>query len=244
MRDPASEGGGNALVVFARTPTLGKVKTRLEPSLDQAECLSLHRAMVADTARLARQAAEQLACSIEIRFPDPLSSDEDILPQLDGLTIARQQGDSLGERLVHAFQDRLHRGAARVVIIGSDSPTMTIEYLEHAFQVLATKEMVLGPAADGGYILIGCSALRIRPFQGISWGTDQVLAQTVKKLRKLRIPYALLRTGHDLDTYEDLTRTREELQHLEAVGAPHATETLALLRLITPTQPDRILHSQ
>jgi rSAM/selenodomain-associated transferase 1 len=219
-----------AAILFARSPLRGQVKSRLQPHLTPDDSLALHRALVADAAALLRETAGRCTLSLEVRLSGPLPTGDPMASDLAGLEMGTQQGDDLGERLVHAFQDRLHRGARRVVIIGSDSPTMTPEYLLGAFQVLRDQDMVVGPAEDGGYVLIGCSRLRIRPFQGIDWGSDRVMAQTRKKLRRLKIPHQLLPTGHDLDTREDLLRTHAALLHLEQLGVQRAPRTLGCLR--------------
>jgi rSAM/selenodomain-associated transferase 1 len=219
-----------AVILFARSPVRGQVKSRLQPHFTPDESLALHRALVADAAALLRQAAGQCTLALEIRLSAALPAGDPMASDLAGFERGTQQGDDLGERLVHAFQDRLHRGARRVVIIGSDSPTMTPEYLLGAFQVLRDHDMVVGPAEDGGYVLIGCSRLRIRPFQGIDWGSDQVMAQTRKKLRRLKISHQLLPPGHDLDTREDLLRTHAALLHLEQLGVERAPRTLVCLR--------------
>ena len=219
-----------AVILFARSPVRGQVKSRLQPHFTPDESLALHRALVADAAALLRQAAGQCTLALEIRLSAALPAGDPMASDLAGFERGTQQGDDLGERLVHAFQDRLHRGARRVVIIGSDSPTMTPEYLLGAFQVLRDHDMVVGPAEDGGYVLIGCSRLRIRPFQGIDWGSDQVMTQTRKKLRRLKISHQLLPPGHDLDTREDLLRTHAALLHLEQLGVERAPRTLDCLR--------------
>jgi rSAM/selenodomain-associated transferase 1 len=227
-----------ALLLFARTPALGRVKTRLQPEISASEALALHCAMVLDAATLLREAAGRSAMSVQVCLTEPLPPDDDLAAGLDGLAIASQIGDDLGERLVHAFQDWLHRGARRVVVIGSDSPTMDVNTIEAALEVLADHDMVLGPAQDGGYVLVGCSRLHIRPFQNIPWGTDRVLQETRRKLRRLKIPHTLLRPGHDLDTKEDLLHNYEELLHLEQVGSPRATRTLTAIREILGNHPD------
>jgi rSAM/selenodomain-associated transferase 1 len=153
--------------------------------------------------------------------------------ELARLEVMVQEGDDLGERLVRLFQERLHQGAPRVVVIGSDSPTLDADYLHSAFAAIEDHDIVIGPAEDGGYLLIGCARLHVRPFQRIPWGTSKVLAETKRRLRREKIPYALLRSGHDLDTREDLIRTYRELEHLEEVGAPPpAPRTLQALREI------------
>ena len=228
-----------ALVLFARTPRLGRVKTRLQPDLSPEESLILHRALVADAVTVLRDFVRRQNVQGIIALSeglDPLSPDDELWR---GVPVVKQQGADLGERLVHAFQDQLQGGARRVVIIGSDSPSLDGTYLEAAFEALEEDDAVIGPAEDGGYILIGCSRLLVRPFQGISWGSERVLQQTRRALKKLQVRHRLLRPLHDLDTVHDLIRTRRELEHLEQVGAPRAPATLEALRTLARAHPDR-----
>lgn len=236
-----SEGHEAALVLFARAPRLGRVKTRLQPEISAAESLELHRALVRDTVGLVREFSRRGSASATVALSEPLAAGEAIAAELEGLEVTIQTGDGLGERLVHAYQDRMHRGARRVVVIGSDSPTLDPEYLDAAFDALRTHEVVIGPAEDGGYVLIGCSRLHLRPFQRISWGTKRVLAETVRVLRRQKIPHHLLRPQHDLDTRDDLIRTYRELEHLEQVGALRASRTLEVLRDLLHRRPEWLL---
>ena len=227
-----------ALVLFARAPRLGGVKTRLQPQLSPEQSLTLHRALVRDAVRLVRDFARGEKVTAVISFSEALPASEDLAGCLGDLDVTTQVGDDLGERLVRAFQERLTTGARRVVVIGSDSPTLGLDYLRAAFAALQDHEMVIGPAEDGGYLLIGCARLHVRPFQRIPWGTDRVLAETKRRLRRERIDFTLLRSGHDLDTVDDLVRTYRELEHREKIGAPSpAPHTLEVLREIVRGRP-------
>jgi rSAM/selenodomain-associated transferase 1 len=230
------------LILFARSRVPGEVKTRLQPDLSPEEAALLHRALVRDAVALLEESARQAPRRLEIRWTSALSRGDELSAALQGWAVELQQGDDLGERLIHAFQEGLHRGAQRLVAIGADSPTMGPEYLEAAFQGLRGHEMVVGPAQDGGYVLVGCSRLRIRPFQNIPWGTDRVMAETRKRLKRLGISHALLDPGHDLDTLDDLRRTYGELQHLEALGVRWGAHTLACIRKLAAVHAEWRLH--
>ena len=231
------------LLLFARAPVLGCVKTRLQPELDEEQSLMLHRALVRDAVALIRRTAPDLNADAEISFSEPIGDADEFAQATVDLRVTTQRGDDLGERLVHAFQERLRPPVRRVVVIGSDSPTLTGADLAEAFGALDRSEVVIGPAEDGGYVLIGCSRMHVRPFQRIPWGTDRVLAETRRRLKKEKIPHVLLRAGRDLDTVQDLLRTWRELEHLQEVGAEEpAPETLAALRDIMHQTPE--LHAR
>lgn len=232
-----SDAGGR-LILFARAPRPGRVKTRLEPDLTSGECLSLHRALVRDTLDLLRRFAPSHGLRAEVSFSEAVQPGDWEDADLRGLDVTVQQGDDLGEKLVRAFQTCFQRREHRVVVIGSDSPGLDEGYLRAAFEELAAHDVVIGPAEDGGYVLIGCSRLHVRPFQRIPWGTDRVFRDTVRRLKKDRVPFARLRPGRDLDTRDDLLRTYRELEHLEQVGVRAAPRTLGQLREILQSRTD------
>jgi len=115
----------------------------------------------------------------------------------------RQVGADLGERMHHALGTALAR-APRAVLVGSDCPALDAAYIEEAFTALATADLVLGPALDGGYVLIGARRLDRRLFDGVPWGTGEVLAQTLARAAALHWEVALLAPLRDIDRPEDL----------------------------------------
>ncbi len=121
-------------------------------------------------------------------------------------TVRGQEGRTLGMRLNRAVGDALKAGARRVLVIGTDSPWLAPADLEEAFEALEASDMVLGPAEDGGYYLLGVKGDWPALFQGIAWGTDRVSRQTLSRARRLSLSVRLLRAGYDLDRYEDLQR--------------------------------------
>lgn len=196
------------LLLFTRYPQSGKVKTRLIARLGAQGAATLH-------ARL----TEQLIC----KTVEPLRQAGEAAPQICwcggseaamqawlGSTwpLLPQQGRTLGERIEHAFAHAWRHGAERVLLIGSDCPDLTAEHLRSGFALLAEgQELVLGPAADGGYYLIGLRAEAKKQtslFVGIDWGTERVLAQTLRRAAQARLAYALLPELHDIDRPEDL----------------------------------------
>jgi len=118
-----------------------------------------------------------------------------------------QRGGDLGERMYHALAQGLSRGSA-VVLVGSDCPGLCEQYLAEAFSALEDADVVLGPAQDGGFVLIGCRQVRDGMLNGISWGRGEVLKQTLRQLATRGLSVALLTELYDVDTPADLQRWR------------------------------------
>ena len=210
------------LVVFARAPILGAVKTRLVPPLSNEQALALHRALVEDTLeRLTRVGGNALERWLYLS--EPLAS-QDALEIPSDWTMALQSDDDLGGRMENAFRDALHEEPGKMILLGSDSPTVPLEYVGQAFKEMVDREVVLGPAEDGGYYLIGCSTLVPELFQSIDWGTDRVLSQSKDALANANREFALLPAWYDVDSEKDLARLRTELK---ANVLPHLASTLA-----------------
>lgn len=190
----------SCLIQFARAPLLGQVKTRLEPALGKERCLALHQALVAHQFRTQLSAA---VCDVELWC----SHEHSFFHQLVGATgipIRQQQGSDLGEKMGYAMTDGLSR-YAYVVIIGSDCPAMDGRYISQALALLHQGvPAVFGPATDGGYVLIGLSRFDPVIFEGISWGTDRVMAQTRQQLQQLNWPWRELGFLADIDHPCDL----------------------------------------
>ena len=211
------------LVVFARAPILGAVKTRLVPPLSNEQALSLHRALVEDTLERLTPVGGN-ALERWLYLSGPLAS-QDALEIPSAWTLALQNGDDLGSRMESAFRDALEEEeSGKMVLLGSDSPTLPLEYVGQAFKELVDREVVLGPAEDGGYYLVGCSTFVPELFRDIDWGTDRVLAQSKDALANANREFTLLPTWYDVDSEKDLARLRTELK---ANVLPHLASTLA-----------------
>ncbi|MCL5292050.1 MAG: TIGR04282 family arsenosugar biosynthesis glycosyltransferase [Actinobacteria bacterium] len=213
----------NVLVIMAKYPAPGLVKTRLCPPLEATSAAELYRAFLTDTiekAALVRSAEKFLAV-----YPGGLA--EQLRIELgEGFKAMPQTGSALGERLGEVF-NRLLR-ANRVVVIGSDTPTLPPVYIEKAFELLREFDLVLGPASDGGYYLVGLSIPAPGLFSAVEWGGEKVLTQTLYIADALRLSTALLPEWYDIDTEEDLRRLAAELQ-VNSAAARQSYKVLALL---------------
>ena len=171
------------LLVFARAPVEGKVKTRLQPPLDAAQAVELHLDMLERTLMTAAASAvskRRLYCDI----PDhPVILD---IAARARIPVYAQRGMDLGERMEMALTEALLE-VRQAVLIGCDCPEITPAYIDDAFETLSLgKQVVLGPARDGGYVLIGLCEADPRLFEGICWGTETVLIETRRRLRRNR----------------------------------------------------------
>lgn len=186
------------IALFARVPVPGQVKTRLIPALGVDGACQLHERLLA---RILDVLRTQTLCAAEL-WLDAAGSH----PLIDnsGLPQHLQQGDDLGVRMAHAITATLRR-YRRVLIIGTDTPTLDAHYLEQALQVLAQHhDVVLGPAFDGGYVLIGIADKPMPLFAAIDWGTAQVLQQTLERVAAAGLRCHLLEPQPDVDRPEDL----------------------------------------
>lgn len=215
----------NLLLVFARTPLAGEVKTRLFSHLTPQEACALHCAMIEDTA--------ELAVSFPGRRLILFSGEVPSMALPAGLETGRQQGEGLGARLAVAFQEGFLSGARKVLAIGSDSPHLPPERLREALEALDTFDLALGPTDDGGYYLIGLRKFAPEILSGVEWGTGRVLEQTLRAAERAGLGSFVMAPFYDLDEWKDLERlaasdltgarrTRAQLTYLPSASAGRA----------------------
>lgn len=192
----------SCLIVFTRNPVAGQVKTRLIPAIGADGAARLHRAMTQKT-------LDTAACfktdAIELWLDGPTHNDTVWLApnHRAAMPVHTQQGDDLGERMLHAMRQALLRHS-RVLLIGTDCPAIDPAYLDAALDALNTHDVVVGPAADGGYVLIGATRLDSRLFDRVPWGSANVLSITRERLRALGWSWQELAIVHDVDEIDDL----------------------------------------
>jgi rSAM/selenodomain-associated transferase 1 len=173
-----------ALVIFAKAPVPGKVKTRLCPPLTPDEAATLHGSFVLDmlerttvaVAKLQLPFHRYLACapSSELVFFK-------IMEERQSVRLLDQIGEDLGQRMHRASVDLFAKGYKQVIIVGADVPTLPLSVYQDALAILGRSDLVLGPALDGGYYLIGLKRPAEQLFTGVPWSTDQVLAATQRR---------------------------------------------------------------
>lgn len=187
------------LIIFTRYPETGLVKTRLIPALGKAGAAKIHKSMTEETVKMALKTGVEL----EIHFT---GGDYRQIHMWLGsrLKYRNQEGKTLGEKLSNSFKQAFSEGLKQVVIIGTDCPQITPAHIKKAFSLLQNSELVLGPALDGGYYLIGLSSVQPELFRKIKWGSSLVYQQTVAAARKLNLKIAELEELADIDRPEDL----------------------------------------
>jgi rSAM/selenodomain-associated transferase 1 len=200
------------LLVFARLPELGKVKTRLAESIGDAKALAVYEAMLHDVLHAIGESSPEL--EIEIAWaPTESASGEKLRRAFASRPLAMQTGATLGDRLAMAFSERFffHR-TQKVIAIGVDEPRLTRTIIEDAFALLDSCEWVVGPATDGGYYLIGCraAAFNAEVFLDMPWGTNAVLSTTLQRIRNWNHTAAMLPIRYDIDVLDDLKRFADE----------------------------------
>jgi uncharacterized protein len=191
------------LIIFTRYPAPGKAKTRLIPVLGKEGAANLHRLMTQRTIARALSLQNSRQLSVEIHYTG--SSQQLMQDWLGTDLLYHQQSDGdLGARMLAAFQKSFNLGIDKVAIIGTDCPNLKEQIIAKAFDELSEKDVVLGPAKDGGYYLIGQGRMIPELFDGINWGTSEVFADTLAIAQKLSLNLANLPTLADIDRPEDL----------------------------------------
>ncbi len=189
----------NRLGVFVRSPVAGEVKTRLCPPLSPEAARDVYLACLSDLAARLRDTKNRptvfLLGERTAALETALDPKWDVVAQVDG---------SLGDRLAAAFAHLLRNPTDRAVIIGSDSPDLPLPYLKRAFQSLKHRDVVLGPAFDGGYYLVGLRAPAPRLFDGIHWGSSTVFDETIDAIDRERMTLAVLPPWYDVDDASSL----------------------------------------
>ncbi len=216
------------LAVFAKYWEPGEVKTRLASTIGPKPASLIYQALVQNI--LSRLSGFSGRKSIVIWPPERVVAFESDSP--DGWESARQAPGDLGKKLSEFFRSQFAEYRQRVVVIGADSPDLPINFITEAFELLRDRQVVIGPAVDGGYYLIGMN--EFTPiFDEVDWGTPQVLAQTVKHLERLNARFALLGIWPDVDRWDDLLKLQVRLS--ESKSDPAAVELLHRIQEILAT---------
>ena len=184
------------LLIFTRNPKLGKCKTRLAATIGDQAALDIYMILLRHTAEITKD----LNCSKEVHYTEEPETND----LWDKLTYTKrlQSGEDLGERMYNALKSGFQKGYKKIIIIGSDIYDLNSETIEEAFAELENSDYVIGPAADGGYYLLGMKSISKEIFINKEWGTNSVLKDTLNNLRDKKVK--LLQIKNDIDIYEDL----------------------------------------
>jgi rSAM/selenodomain-associated transferase 1 len=200
-----------ALIVFARYPLPGKVKTRLAKTLGDERSADFYRAC----AEYVFQESAKIGTSIMRYLFYSENSDKDHIIEWTkgGFLYAAQGPGDLGERMRRAFRMVFDRGARKAVVIGTDVPDISASLLEEAVQALNNVDVVIGPSRDGGYYLLGTKRLHDEIFSDIEWGSDKVFTETMMHIEAKRLSVCRLPVLTDIDTEDDLRSWHASIQN-------------------------------
>ena len=186
----------NLLLIFARNPELGKAKTRLAKTVGDETALEIYKFLLEKTRDVSLEVASDKAIyySVKIREHD--------IWDRNNYQKHQQVGEDLGFRMQHAFKNGFDTGYEKVMIIGSDLYDLTTQNIENAFKELDNNDIVIGPAEDGGYYLLGMKSLQKKVFKNKDWGTETVRQDTLADLKDKKV--FLLEELNDIDVFEDI----------------------------------------
>ena len=199
-----------AVAIICKTPAAGKSKTRLAPPLRPEECAAISACFIGDLGRTIATLGHPAArpCAVYT----PAGSEAELLGILPGFALTLQGEGDLGARLVKGFGDLLAEGHAGAMLISSDSPTLPPAILQAAVDaVLGGDRMVIVPAFDGGYALMGLSRVHHRLFQDIEWSTGTVFERTMDRAREIGLETVVLPMWYDIDDAHSYAMLEAEL---------------------------------
>jgi uncharacterized protein len=219
-----------ALVIVGKAPQAGVTKTRLIPLLSATGAADLYRGFLLDAVGLGLELGWDRVSVIH-----PHGSHHGLRQLLRAeVHLLEQRGDGLGDALAHAFERHLAEKFDRVVLIGSDNPTLPRGPIDQACDALDEHDLAIGPTMDGGYYLIGMRAAHPSLFEGITWSTPRVYGQTLAQAKRLGLRVHAVGEWYDVDEPRDLERLQTDLLSSPATLAPNTREALARL---TPPAP-------
>ncbi len=196
----------NAVIIFVKNPVLGKVKTRLAATIGDEKALDIYLQLLSHTLL----SVKEIMADVFVYFSDTI--DEDIFEYENIFFRKIQNGNNLGERMQHAFEEVFDLWYDKVIIIGTDCPGIDLDLLDESFEALDNADVVIGPAADGGYYLLGMKKLYPQLFQNINWSTASVLNSTIDSCKAQNLTHLLLPMLHDIDEEKDLIHFTNMLQ--------------------------------
>jgi rSAM/selenodomain-associated transferase 1 len=197
------------LIIFAREPIPGRVKTRLAATIGDVAATEVYEAMLEDVLDVSRRLGDVET----VVYWDCKEETLQILAEKYACSSRRQSGGDLGQRMLAAFGEMFANGSEVCCIIGSDSPDLPLSYILEAYRLLTTQQsdLVIGPSRDGGYYLLGMRRVWPQLFTSIDWGTPRVLRQSMDTADKAGIVAALLPEWYDIDTNDDLEKFQASL---------------------------------
>ncbi|MEO5947919.1 MAG: TIGR04282 family arsenosugar biosynthesis glycosyltransferase [Chitinophagaceae bacterium] len=195
---------GNALILFVRKPELGKVKTRLAATIGNEKALAIYEELLQHTFEI----TQSLSFLKFVFYVNAIEHND--LWRAEGFIKRLQSDADLGGKMKDAFAEVIQEGYEKVVIIGSDCFQLTTAIIQQAFELLNKNEIVIGPANDGGYYLLGMKKLYGFIFDNKKWSTETVFGDTVQDLKKYNVSFTTLPILTDVDTEEDWQLSKKD----------------------------------
>lgn len=215
-----------AIIIMAKVPLPGKVKTRLQPFLNSDECAALSKAFLLDAVSKAKAVCDNVILAYTPREEAEIL--RNILPAEDNFI--EQTGNDLGAKMLNAFEFAFGQKTDSVVMIGTDSPTFPFDYIEQAFEFLElNSDAVLGKTEDGGFYLIGLRKIRKEIFENVAWSSPETFEQVFGNIKKLNLLLREVPSWYDVDEQADFEKLREEIIHNQNANR-RAPATYALIR--------------
>ena len=221
-----------AIAIMAKAPRVGHAKTRLVPPMTAEDAAALSACFIRDAAENIATAAQQGAIDGYIAFAPPDAEGEFQALLLSETRLLPSRRPGLGASLYDAAADLLAAGYGSVCLVNSDSPTLPTSILVAAAQALSPPgdRLILGPAEDGGYYLIGLRQAHRHLFEDIAWSTSQVLAQTMERGREIGLATTTLPVWYDVDDIASLRRLHGQLQQATSPAIYPARHSSAFLQ--------------
>ncbi len=194
----------NSIIIFARYPEIGKVKTRLAKSLGENNALSFYKICAEHTFSECLKFSSNTT-SINVFYSDKQDENKIIKWIGNEFLLKEQYGKDLGEKMKNAFEDVFRSGSEKVIIIGTDLPEISYQIINEAFSFLDNFDSIIGPTNDGGYYLLGLKTQLDFLFDDIMWSTDEVFEKTLTRLKENNNSIKILKQMVDIDTEDDLS---------------------------------------
>ena len=215
-----------AIIIMAKVPWSGNVKTRLEPFLDSGECAALAEAFLKDAAAKAKAVCENVILAYSPG--EEINALRKFLPSQS--IFIEQTGRDLGERMFNAFKFAFDQKTDSVVMIGTDSPTFPFDFIEQAFEFLETNsDVVLGKTEDGGFYLIGLRKPESEIFKNVAWSSAETFEQIYKNIQSQNLHLREVPSWYDVDTPMDFEKMQAEIFR-SSNAQRRAPETYALIK--------------
>jgi rSAM/selenodomain-associated transferase 1 len=227
----------SGLIIFAKKPLAGQVKSRLQPKISPEMSLEIYRFFVEETLEKVKALSYVsiwLGC-----FPDQNHPWFLELSRKFNLRLFNQKGEDLGARMANAFDLLTHEKIEKKVIIGTDSPHLPLHFIRSAFELLEKTRVILGPSRDGGYYLLGLAGDPPSIFDGIAWSTDSVFKSTSRKLEGQNIPFKLLPEWYDIDQFNDLFALYRHWENLKENGGEVPEKLFYYLDCLEPIRKEK-----